>query len=102
LPLLAVMTASAPLLGLLGTVAGMLQTFGGLAAAGQGEMSDMVSAWISKALVTTQAGLILAVPAVFLLAWLRWSTGKIHNDLRRRLHAALAGAGAPRERRAEP
>jgi len=102
LPVLAVMTAAAPLLGLLGTVAGMLQTFGGLASAGQNQMSDLVSAGISKALVTTQAGLTIAVPAVFLLAWLRWRTTRIHDDLRRRLHIELADISDPPERRPAP
>ena len=102
LPVLAVMTAAAPLLGLLGTVAGMLQTFDGLASASQNQMSDLVSAGISQALVTTQAGLTIAVPAVFLLAWLRWRTARIHNELRRRLHANLAGISAPPERRPAP
>jgi len=97
LPLLGVMTGAAPLLGLLGTVAGMLLTFGGLASAGQGDMADRVSAGISKALVTTQAGLIIAIPAVFLLAWLRWRTVSIHAELQRRLHADLARAAQRRE-----
>jgi len=102
LPVLAVMTAAAPLLGLLGTVAGMLQTFGGLAAAGQGRMSDLVSAGISKALLTTQAGLMVAIPGVFLLAWLRWRTRLIHNELRRRLHGDLAAGFAHSEGRGMP
>jgi biopolymer transport protein ExbB/TolQ len=97
LPVLGVMTGAAPLLGLLGTVAGMLLTFGGLASAGQGEMSDRVSAGISKALVTTQAGLVIAVPAAFLLAWLRWRTAQVRNELQRRLHVELAGAAPRRE-----
>jgi biopolymer transport protein ExbB len=95
LPVLAVMTAAAPLLGLLGTVAGMLITFNGLAGAGQGTAMDTVSAGISKALVTTQAGLVVAIPAAFLLALLRRWTERTQWELQRQLHAEMAGAGVP-------
>jgi biopolymer transport protein ExbB len=93
LPVLAVMTAAAPLLGLLGTVAGMLITFNGLAGAGGGAAVDTVSVGISKALVTTQAGLVVAIPAAFLLALLRRWTERTQWELQRQLHAELAGGG---------
>lgn len=60
---LAGLTAAAPLLGLLGTVRGMVETFMGVSAAGQS--ADYVAAGISQALITTQVGLVVAIPGVF-------------------------------------
>ena len=58
------MTASvAPLLGLLGTVSGMITTFKDMTLSGAGD-AGAVSAGISVALVTTQMGLVVAVPAL--------------------------------------
>jgi biopolymer transport protein ExbB len=53
----------APLMGLLGTVMGMLTTFSGLAASVGGKTVDQIAAGISEALITTQTGLIIAIPA---------------------------------------
>lgn len=61
---------AAPLLGLLGTVGGMLKTFSGLATS-QGNSLDLVAGGISEALITTQAGLVLALPGMFLIALTR-------------------------------
>lgn len=63
--LLALVT-SAPLLGLLGTVDGMLATFRGLAME-VGRKMDLVAGGISEALVTTQTGLLIAIPVYVLL-----------------------------------
>ena len=67
---LAALTAIAPLLGLLGTVVGMIQTFDAVAAVG-GNTGGRVASGISQALITTQFGLVVAVPGVFGLAQLR-------------------------------
>lgn len=90
LPLIGVLIGTAPLLGLLGTVAGMLVTFGGMAMAAGGAPIDTVSAGISKALVTTQAGLVIAVPAAFLFALLKREAETTHQELQRQLHERLA------------
>ncbi len=91
LPFLGVLVAAAPLLGLLGTVAGMLVTFGGMATgAGQAPI-DVISVGISKALVTTQAGLVIAVPAAFLFALLKGVAEAADLELRRQLHQELKG-----------
>ena len=58
-----VLATSAPLIGLLGTVAGMLRTFDGLSMQDTYKM-DLVAGGISQALVTTQAGLLIAIPAI--------------------------------------
>ena len=59
-------TAS-PLLGLLGTVTGMLATFGALATGSGGEKTmGMIAEGISEALITTETGLVIALPGLFL------------------------------------
>jgi len=65
---LLMLTSVAPLLGLLGTVNGMLVTFEGLSRH-IGRKMDLVAGGISEALVTTQTGLLIAIPA-FALAYL--------------------------------
>lgn len=62
LKVMAVAVSSAPLLGLLGTVTGMLSTFDALATGGGGDKTmGMVAGGISEALVTTETGLVLAL-----------------------------------------
>lgn len=53
----------APLLGLLGTVLGMIEVFSAITAAGVGE-PKVLAGGIAKALITTAAGLIVAIPAL--------------------------------------
>ncbi len=55
--------SSAILLGLLGTVSGMIRAFEGIAEKGLGEPT-IVAAGISEALITTATGLVIAVPAL--------------------------------------
>lgn len=64
---LAVLITIGPLVGLLGTVTGMLSTFSGMAA-DQGSRFDNVIQGISEALITTQTGLVIAIPAVVILS----------------------------------
>lgn len=61
LRILKVLTSVAPLLGLLGTIAGMLKTFRGLSSRGISLTEDLVAVGISEALVTTQLGLSIGV-----------------------------------------
>ena len=65
-----ILIGTAPLLGLLGTVAGMLTTFRGLSVSTGGDTIDFV-AGISEALITTETGLVIAIPAYILLGHLR-------------------------------
>lgn len=65
LPFIAVTAAIAPLLGLLGTVSGMISTFSALSVVGTGD-PKLLSGGISEALVTTLFGLIVAIPALIL------------------------------------
>jgi len=62
---LAVLAAVAPLLGLLGTVAGMIETFQAITAYGNSD-PQVLSSGISQALLTTKFGLIAAVPLMLL------------------------------------
>ena len=72
--LMRALTASLPLLGLLGTVTGMVDTFGQLGVAGlsSGVVAQNASAGIGLALTATQYGMALAIPAV---AW-EWALGR--------------------------
>ncbi|MCX7914934.1 MAG: MotA/TolQ/ExbB proton channel family protein [Verrucomicrobiae bacterium] len=64
---LKVAISTAPLLGLLGTVTGMLTTFQALATGYGGQKTmDLVAGGISEALITTQTGLMIALPGFFL------------------------------------
>jgi biopolymer transport protein ExbB len=63
----ATLVGAAPLMGLLGTVLGMLQTFFGISTSGGSETAGVVAAGISEALVTTQTGLTIALPGLFLV-----------------------------------
>ena len=67
LVVLTALTAVAPLLGLLGTVAGMIETFRAVAES-TGETAGKVASGISQALITTQFGLVVAIPGVFGIA----------------------------------
>lgn len=65
LPFLAITAAAAPLMGLLGTVVGMIKTFQDLTVFGAGD-AKALSSGISEALVTTEFGLIVAIPVLIL------------------------------------
>ena len=67
--LAAVTAAIAPLLGLLGTVTGIIKTFKLMNVFGAGDPKPLISG-ISQALITTELGLILAIPALILHALL--------------------------------
>ena len=66
LKVMKICVGAAPLLGLLGTVIGMLATFNALATGSGGDKTmALVADGISKALVTTETGLVIALPGVF-------------------------------------
>ena len=68
-----VVSVLSPLMGLLGTVTGMIQTFQSIMLYGAGD-PKLMAGGISQALVTTMLGLIVAIPLVFLHAWLASSS----------------------------
>lgn len=64
---LSVLVTIAPLMGLLGTVIGMLSTFRGLAGS-SGQAAELVAEGIRVALITTQTGLMIAIPGYIFIA----------------------------------
>lgn len=78
---LGVLVNAAPLIGLLGTVLGMLTTFQGLAMGGSDQTTSLVADGIRVALITTEMGLILAIPGTFLVYVIR----QMRNSLLRLL-----------------
>lgn len=91
LPFVAILVSTAPLIGLMGTVLGMLITFSGMAL-GNAAPIDTVSTGISRALVTTQAGLVVAIPAAFLLGLVKRRAETVHLELQQQLHQRLGQA----------
>ncbi len=82
LPVIAVTAATAPLLGLLGTVSGMIRTFNLITLFGSGDPKPLAGG-ISEALITTLFGLIVAIPALILHAFLaRRSQGIVQTTER--------------------
>ena len=70
--LLAIAVSGAPFMGLLGTVWGVMSTFGHIAQQGNATMAAMAPG-VSAALITTVAGLLVAIPSMFGYNWL------VHN-----------------------
>ena len=66
----ATISSTAPFVGLLGTVMGIVTSFQSMASSGSGGLGA-VSGGISEALVTTAIGLLVAIPAVFSFNWLQ-------------------------------
>lgn len=77
---IAVLVAVAPLLGLLGTVLGMIETFQVISVFGTGNASAMASG-ISVALITTEAGLLVAVPGLLLSGILMQQSARLRTQL---------------------
>jgi biopolymer transport protein ExbB len=69
LNIIAVTASTAPLLGLLGTVTGIIKTFKLMEVYGAGDPKPLISG-ISEALITTELGLVLAIPALIIHALL--------------------------------
>ncbi len=73
---LSLIAASAPMVGLLGTVSGMIGAFGTMAREGMGDPSKL-SGNISEALITTATGLVIAIPVTFAYFFFRDRLGKM-------------------------
>ena len=65
LPMIKLVAAVAPLLGLLGTVTGMIETFQSITLFGTGD-PKLMAGGISQALMTTVLGLVVAIPILFI------------------------------------
>jgi biopolymer transport protein ExbB len=86
LPVLSTVGGVSPLLGLLGTVTGMIVAFKSIAAVGAAGDPRTVAAGISQALITTAAGLIIAIPTVIVYSYLRQRANKILVGMERYSH----------------
>jgi biopolymer transport protein ExbB len=80
LPALATIVGGAPLLGLLGTVLGMIAIFKAVATGGTG-ITEQLATGISQALITTATGLIIAIPALFTHSYLEARAVGILSDI---------------------
>ena len=80
LPFIAICAASAPLLGLLGTVTGIINTFKMITVFGSGDVKSL-SGGISEALITTKFGLIIAIPSLLLHAFLSRKAKRITSNM---------------------
>jgi len=89
LPALKVLAAIAPLLGLLGTVTGMINTFHVITVHGTGD-PRLMAGGISEALITTQLGLAVAIPILVITALLGRKANRIASDMEEKAMALIA------------
>jgi len=80
-PYVALASSVATLLGLLGTIMGLIQAFTAVANANPAEKADLLSASISVAMNTTAFGLMVAIPLLIIHAILTSKTGDIVDSL---------------------
>jgi len=80
-PYVALLANISTLLGLLGTIMGLIEAFTAVANANPAEKADLLSASISVAMNTTAFGLIAAIPLLIFHAFLISKTGEIVNSL---------------------
>ena len=76
----------APLMGLLGTIMGMIRAFDAISRAGAGDPAAVASG-ISEALITTASGLIVAIPTIFLHRYLSSRADKVFKSIELYCHA---------------
>ncbi|MBC2605423.1 MotA/TolQ/ExbB proton channel family protein [Pelagicoccus albus] len=93
LSVIAVTAATAPLLGLLGTVTGMINTFKLITIFGTGDAKSL-SGGISEALITTEFGLVVAIPSLLFHAFLARRAKSIMAGLERSAMSFVNGVKA--------
>lgn len=93
LPLLALLARVAPLMGLLGTIQGMITTFSRIADSQSGVDMPLLAGGIWQALITTAAGLVIAIPAVFCLHVFQAKVRRVAASLNEAGNAALTLSG---------
>jgi len=89
LTLIKMISVVAPLIGLLGTVTGMINTFQAITLFGTGD-PKLMAGGISQALVTTVLGLVVAIPMVFIFAYLNGRSRNIVNILQQESTGLIA------------
>ena len=78
---LAVFANVATLVGLLGTISGLIQAFAAIASLNLAEKTDVLSASIAEALNCTAFGLVTAVPLLLVHSWLTTRTGELVDSV---------------------
>ncbi|SFL97094.1 MotA/TolQ/ExbB proton channel family protein [Marinobacter zhejiangensis] len=89
LKVLEVVAALAPLLGLLGTVLGMMASFSAMATSEGQASASQLSGGIYEALTTTAAGLVLAIPFAALAAWAEFRLRRLNSMVNATLVSVL-------------
>jgi len=84
-----IISVVAPLMGLLGTVTGMINTFQAITLFGTGD-PKLMAGGISQALVTTVLGLVVAIPTVLLFTWLNTRSKSIMHILQEQAAGLIA------------
>ena len=79
---LSIIAALAPMVGLLGTVSGMVKAFNVIKAEGAGSAQELAGN-ISEALITTASGMIIGIPAMFAFFFFKNKYGKITSRIAR-------------------
>jgi biopolymer transport protein ExbB len=98
LPFVAITASSAPLLGLLGTVTGIMDTFALMTVFGTGDVKNL-SGGISAALITTEYGLYVAIPALLLYAFLSRKARSVLDRMDQSAIAFLNEASRPQAKK---
>ncbi len=101
LAMLEVIITVAPLIGLLGTLSGLIAVFGGLGSSTglQGPDPTVIAAGISEALFTTVGGLVVAVPVVIAHSWLNRHIERMASRLEVLASIVFAAMHAERQQR---
>ncbi|MEQ8344239.1 MAG: MotA/TolQ/ExbB proton channel family protein [Sneathiellaceae bacterium] len=94
LRLLEAIAALAPLLGLFGTVLGMITAFQDMQGAGTRVSPDILAGGIWTALLTTAVGLAVAMPAVAIVTFLERAVDSLAHDLESFISQVFAGSAA--------
>jgi biopolymer transport protein ExbB len=83
----------APMLGLTGTVLGMIEAFNTIAASGGMARPDELAAGIGKALVTTLLGLIVAIPSMIAFSYFRNTIDSLVAEAGKRVERVMMPLG---------
>lgn len=77
---LSIIASISPMLGLLGTVSGMVKAFNSIATVGMGQ-PDLLAGNISEALITTATGMIVGIPTMFFFFYFKNQYGKLVAEM---------------------
>ncbi len=89
LTLIKIISTIAPLMGLLGTVTGMIQVFQQITVYGAGDPTIMAGG-ISMALMTTVLGIVVAIPAILMHTWVKSKSDRIIHILEEQATGVIA------------